>query len=116
MITNSMLNEIATSFSSVPTHLVVGSEGVTVLASDVILTGEFERIGLDSNAVDGATVKFYGSRSSVVANNDLINNLGLVKSGSLGSSDLLVGSLITSLLHTTSFDLGVEFWFTFSRI
>jgi len=116
MITENGLNEIAKGFRNIPTHLVVGSTDIDILPTDVVLSGEFERSVLSSNAVEGGTVKFYGSRLGVVANNDLINGLGLVLSSSLGSSDLLVGNLTSSFLHTTSFDISVEFWLTFHRL
>jgi hypothetical protein len=115
MITNNGLNRIATAYSSVPAYLLVGSGNVEVLGTDTALVGEFERLALDSFDVTDNTVKFYGSRSSVVASDDVITNFGLGIAAGVGSSDLQVANLISSLVHSTDFDIGVEFWFTFNR-
>lgn len=115
MITNKGLNNMAVAYSSVPGYLVVGSGGGVVSNTSVVLSGEFDRIALDSLDVMDNTVRFYGSRSGVVANDDLVTNLGLTVSGVLGTSDLEAGNLLGSLIHSSDFDIGVEFWFTFNR-
>lgn len=115
MITNRALNSMANGYRNVPAYLVVGSGGDEVLATDDVLSGEFERIELDSFDVVDNSVRFYGSRSGSLVGDDLITNLGVTQSSSLGSSDLEAGSLISSLIHSSDFDLSTEFWFTFER-
>lgn len=116
MITNEGLNSMATAYGSIPTHLVVGSSDVEIVATDNFMTGEFERIELDSYDVVDNTVKFYGKRLGVIASDDVITNFGLVRSGTLGTSDLESANLISSLIHSTDFDIEVEFWYTFNRV
>lgn len=115
MITDKMLNEVAKVTESIPSYMVLGSSDVEVTSGTLVLPGEFERNELDSSVVDEATVKFYGSRSGAVASDDLVSGIGVTIGGSLGSEDLLSGRIISSLLHTSDFDLGFEFWFTFER-
>lgn len=115
MITNKGLNSIAKAYKEIPAYMVVGSSDTTITSGTDILPGEFERLSIDSTEVVDNTVKFYGSRSGVTANDDLISGFGLTLSDTLGTSDLEVGNLISSLVHSTDFDIECEFWFTFER-
>lgn len=120
MINDNLLNGLATYLSggslTIPSYLAFGSTYINVNAGDIVTSGEFDRNALDSDSVTSNTVKFYGSRGSGEANNEVITNIALVNSSTLrGSSDIQANALIGSLIHTTSFDVGVEFWITFSR-
>lgn len=120
MINDNLLNGLATYLSggslTIPSHLAFGSTYIVVTAGDVVTSGEFDRNALDSDSVASNTVKFYGTRSSAEAGNEIITNIALVNSGTLrGSNDIQANTLIGSLVHTTNFDVGVEFWITFNR-
>ena len=121
MINDNMLSGVAAllvgSSYTIPAYLAFGSTTGTLAAADTITSGEFSRTALTSTAQSVAIAKFIGSRSSASANNEYINMVGLHNAATLRSSGNLQGAfLVASLLHTTAFDVGVEFWIEATRV
>jgi len=101
---------------SIPSHLAFGSDSADLSATDIITSGEFDRNVLTSVYSDDFVMKFVGGRTAAEANGELIQNVGLHNTGVLQSSgDLLANFLVASLLHTTDFDVEVEFWVEVKR-
>ena len=121
MINDEYLNGLAKlmigeSFT-IPSYVAFGSTSYTLSGQDNSIQGEFDRIILSSTNRSNNLAKFICSRSSSDAGNETINVVELVNSASLGSSgNLQVAFLISSLVHTTDFDLEVEFWVNHERI
>ena len=118
MINNNLLQGVAAllagSSYTIPSHLAFGSTTGTLTAADIITSGEFDRNALDSKTTTGATARLSGGRISTEANNEQVAMVGLHNSATLSSSNNLQAAfLVSSLIHTTSFDIDVEFWFTF---
>lgn len=115
-----MLNGVAQMLGggtyTIPTHLAFGSTDMVLEPTNTITSGEFDRNILDSLSVTDNTVKYYGGRIAVEADNETINNISLVNSATLrGSADIQSNFLVPSLVHTTNFDISVEFWFNVQR-
>lgn len=120
MINNRLLNGAASLLAgnsfTIPGYLAFGSTSATLTATDIITSGEFDREALISKTSDNNIVKYIGSRTGVGANNEIINVISLVNSGTAyGSSDICANMLIPSLIHSSDFDVGAEFWFTLNR-
>jgi len=100
----------------IPSYMAFGSTTGTLTAVDLVTSGEFDRNALDSVERIGSTAKFIGSRSSVEANNEVINVVGLHNVVTLASSgNLQANFLVASLVHTSDFDVEVEFWVQHNR-
>ena len=120
MINDNYLNAAATLLSgvmtSVPSALAFGSTVVTLTTTDVYVPGEFDRNVLDSLNSTNNTVRYIGTRNSPEAHNEMIQQIALVASSTLMSSNNIYSNfLVSSLVHTTSFDISVEYWFTVNR-
>lgn len=120
MINDNYLNGMAKLASgesyTIPSHLAFGSTTGTLSSADLITSGEFDRNSLDDQASATNVAKYFGSRSSAEANNEYINILSFTNSDTLrGSGDIQANFLVSSLLHTTSFDIEVEMWVSFNR-
>lgn len=101
---------------TIPSHLAFGSTTGTITSADLVTSGEFDRNALDSDSQSTNVAKYIGSRSSATAGNEYINVISFVNSSTLrGSGDIQSNFLISSLLHTTSFDVEVEWWVSFNR-
>lgn len=99
-----------------PSYLAFGSSTGTLTASDVITSGEFDRNALTSITPNLSTVTYSGTRSAAEANNERLFLVSLVNSGTAyGSSDIISNFLMSSMIHTTSFDLNFELVYTVSR-
>ena len=120
MINDNFLNGMASLAGgqsyTLPSHLAFGSTTGTLTSADLITSGEFDRNAVSTPVVATNVVKFIGSRSSVEGDNNYINVIGFHNSGTAYSSgNLQTNFLVPSLLHTTSFDIEVEFWISFNR-
>lgn len=101
---------------TIPSHLAFGSTTGTLTSADLVTSGEFDRNALSTPDVATNVVKYIGSRSSVEGDNTYINVIGLHNTSTpYSSGDLQANFLVPSLLHTTSFDIEVEFWVSFNR-
>jgi hypothetical protein len=115
MINNNLLNGIASLLGAeaytLPSHLAIGSTTGILSAADTVTSGEFDRNALDSDVVTNNLIKFVGRRLSTEANNEVVNIISLVNSNTLfGTGDIQAAFLVPSLVHTTNFDIDVEFW------
>lgn len=90
---------------AVPSHLAFGSTEVTPGATDTSIPGEFDRLALDSVGVVNNVVTFSVIRTGATAANEYINVIGLFNDATAG--DLCVENVVTSLLHTSNFDVEV---------
>lgn len=120
MINDNILNGVAQLLSggsyTIPSYLAFGSTTGTLTAQDIVTSGEFDRNALDSDSASANVVKYIGKRLSTEANNEYVNVIGLHNASTLASSgNLQANFLVPSLLHTTSFDINVEFWFSIER-
>lgn len=120
MINNNLLTGIAKMLAgesyTIPSYLAFGSTTGTITATDTSASGEFDRNALDSDDRTDYTIKYIGRRLSTEAGSETINNVALVNSSTLASTgNIQANALIASLVHTTSFDVDVEFWITISR-
>lgn len=96
---------------TIPSHLAFGSTTGTLSATDLITSGEFDRNALSNLERSDNVARFIGSRSSAEANNEVIRVVGFHNSASLASSgNLQANFLVSSLIHTTDFDVEVELW------
>lgn len=120
MINDNLLNGVASLLAggsyTIPSNLAFGSTSGVLTAQDVITSGEFDRNTLSTYSSTNNLVKFIGSRLSTEANNQVVNIISLTNSNTLGgSSDIQASFLVPSLIHTTSFDINVEFWININR-
>jgi len=101
---------------TIPSYLAFGSTTGTLTAADTVTSGEFDRNILSSTPRSGTVAKFVGSRSAAEANSEVVNVVSLVNASGLGGSgDVQSNFLVASLIHTTSFDVDVEFWVEHKR-
>ena len=98
---------------TIPSHMAFGSSNDDLTASDTTLAGEFDRISLETGETNGTIAKIIGVRSSVDADDETVFDIGLFNAASNGN--LWSATLISSLLHTTDFDLEVQFWIEHQR-
>jgi hypothetical protein len=100
---------------SLPTSLAYGSSVMTVAVDSSSLTGEYASRDSVSNSRSGFTVSFEGVRSGTIASSggDVLQTFGLYDDSTGGN--LLTAVLASSVLHTSSFDLNVEWQFTIGR-
>lgn len=99
---------------NIPSYMAFGSDSTTISAADEVISGEFERNPLDSSESSLNVAKFLFNRSSAVANNEYINVVGLHNSSS-GSGNLMAAFAVSSLLHTSDFDVDIEYWVRHQR-
>jgi hypothetical protein len=119
MINDSLLSGIATllagSSFTIPSYLAFGSTTGTLTATDVVTSGEFDRNALDTVSKSSNSVTFTGARLGGEATSETINVISLVNTSTLaGSNDVMSNFLVSSLIHTTSFDITVQFTYTIS--
>jgi hypothetical protein len=102
---------------TIPSHMAFGSTFGTLTANDISTSGEFDRNALDSLSTTNNIVKFVGRRLSTEASDETIQLVGLHNASGLASTgNLQANVLLSSLIHTTDFDLEVEFWMQFERV
>ena len=118
MIVDTFLYELAKKIngesSESPDYVAFSEDVITPDATDTSIPGI-----LDGDAASGSrtlgVVTFNAIRSGAVASSsgDYINTLGLTKTS--GSGTLFAEALVPSILHTTSYDLEVDWDITVSR-
>lgn len=120
MITDYYLNEIAKALQGstyvYPTYLAFGTTVLTLSTTDSSLVGESgTRIALSSSRSNSA-VTYSGTRlaSQVPTSSGIyLNGLGLLSSSTAGT--LLTEFVLSSVLHTTSYDIQVDSLVTVGR-
>lgn len=119
MITNNYLTEIAKAMASesyvVPTYMAFGSTVLTPNAASTSLTGEQDARTALTDSRSSNVVTFSGIRTGalVSGSSDTLNSIAMF-SASTGGTMLSENSL-ASIIHTTAFDVAVDFQITVSR-
>lgn len=120
MITNNFLNETAKALAGesyvVPAYMAFGSTVITPNAATTTVTGETgARYGLtDSRSTN--IVTWSGTRSGAdVASStgDTLNSVYMLSASTGGT--VLSENTLASIIHTTSYDIAVDFAVTVSR-
>ena len=103
---------------NVPAAFALGSDEITPDTINSSTDGEFDRLSFNINpTVSSGIVTFKTVRTGAVAANEYINALFLVDSTVAGgATDVLTEQVISSLLHTTSFDIIIEQDVEYQRI
>lgn len=120
MIIETFLEELAKAINSegysVPTHMAEGSSTMTINTDTSVLTGEYpSRQAVSSSRVNNITT-FNALRtgaSVASSSGEVVYTFGLYDSSSSGN--LLTAVLASSILHTTSFDIDVDWDITIER-
>ena len=100
---------------TLPSYMAFGSTNIVVSATDTSIAGEFDRNPVTSTRSTNL-IKFTGSRLATEANNQIIYNTALVNSSTMyAGSTIMANTVIASFIHTTDFDIDVEYWFTIER-
>jgi len=120
MINNNLLTEVAKAFSGegyvTPSFMAFGSTVIVPNAGTSSLTGEFGSRSALSVSRNNNVVLLSGIRSGAVvasSTGDVLNSLSM-NSASSGGVHLSENTL-SSIIHTTSFDVAVEFELRFNR-
>lgn len=120
MIQNTFLNKlpqlVAGSTVNLPSHMAFSSSATLPVESDNTLTGEIgTRVSFDSTTIDSNSLTFTGTRSSVApgASGDTLTSFGIMNSTTGG--DMWATAIMSSLLHTTSFDIELNMTVRFDR-
>jgi len=121
MINNKYLNDIAGRMCGIitipiPSYFVISSsETLSSLDADSSdMPGEYDRNLLSTPSVTGNVAKYSGYRYTIEAgNNNWINGISLFPSTT--GADMQAYLLVPSILHTSTFDLIVEYYITFER-
>jgi hypothetical protein len=118
MLTNNFLYAVAGwmngETTTIPTHVAWSSTVITPSATDTSIAHEYDRSSVtNSRVLNKAT--FSATRSSVVASStgDYINMAGLFNAATTGT--LFAEALVPSLLHTTTYDLELDWNITVTR-
>ena len=100
----------------VPSHLAFSSDDITPQYADTSISGEAgARISFSASEADGNAVIYTGTRTSVVppAGGTYLN-VSALEDASTGGN-MWASALLSSLLHTTSFDLEIRHQITIDR-
>lgn len=119
MINNNFLEGIAKLLNNesytLPIAIAFGSTSIVTGASDTIVSGEFSREESTSTR-NTNTIKFVATRVAGDATGETLYNTALVNSSTLYSSDNIQANVcIPSILHTSDFDIDIEYWITINR-
>jgi hypothetical protein len=119
MITDNFLNTIAGwvngETATIPSFVAWSSSAITPAGTDTSLPSEYTtRTSASGTRTLNATT-FNSTRLSTLATStgDYINSLGLLTASTAGT--LYAEALVPSILHTTTFDLEVDWTITVSR-
>ena len=113
---NALPNLVGGSTQRIPTHLTFSSDDVSVQFTDNSISGETgSRISLDTPSIDNNSITFVADRPSTLppSGGTRLNASALFTSSSDG--DMWATALISSVLHTTSFNIEVRHTFNFVR-
>jgi len=120
MINDNFINQMAAVINgesiTVPTYLAFGSTTGTLTSQDTVTSGEFDRNLYTTRERTNNTTKLSFLRSGTevtTSSGQTINVIGLMTGSTAGS--LWSNVLVSSLLHTTAFDLDIELWYTVNR-
>ena len=100
--------------NTIPSHVAFSSTVITPDTADTSIPGELDRSATSGTRVTNQ-VTFNALRSGATASStgDYINTLGLFTSTSGGN--LYAEALVPSVLHTTTFDLEIDWKVTIER-
>jgi len=118
MINDNMINGLAGALNgeslTIPASMLFSSDVVAVSGTATSIPGVLDYDDVTNSRTANVT-KFTGVRSGTAASSggDYINTLGLLTSSSGG--DLMAMAAVSSLLHTTDFDLEVDWEITIAR-
>ncbi len=120
MINDNYLNGLASLMAGtsydLPGWMAFGSTTGTLTANDLVTTDEFDRNALDSSSTTNNIVKMVGRRLGTTAAGETIRNVGVHNIVTDDSSGYLQLNMLTSgIVHTSDFDLEVEFWVKHER-
>lgn len=120
MINDNFLVELAKALAGesyvVPTYLAFGSSVLTESATSTSLSGEFgSRVAVtDSRALNVVTFNGLRSGASVSTSaGDTLNGMALFSSSSGGT--ILTNTALSSIIHSTAYDIEVDSVITISR-
>lgn len=111
MITDVFLTEIAKAINSesnaVPAYIAFSSSVITPDPGDTSLPSEYDRSATsNSRATNEVTYTASRSGTSVSGSGEYINTIGLLDTSTGGN--LLAEGLVPSVLHTSTYDLEVN--------
>lgn len=120
MITNNFLNETAKALAGesyvVPTFMAFGSTVITPNAASTVVTGEIgDRYAL-SDSRSNAIVTWSGIRTGAdvaTSSGDTLNAIYMLSASTGGT--LFSENTLSSIIHTTAFDIAVDYAVTVSR-
>lgn len=117
MIVDTFLNRIAGwmngESANIPSYVAWSSSVITPAGTDTSVPSEYDESTASGSRILSVTT-FNSLRSAVLASSsgDYINSIYLLGSS---SGTLLAEALVPSVLHTTTFDLEVDWALTVSR-
>lgn len=102
--------------ASMPSYLAYGSSTMVVETDSSSLVDEYNNRDAVSGSRSGTVVTFNGLRSGSVVGSagDTLYTVGLYDSVSGGN--LMSAVLTSSILHTSSFDIDIDWQFTIKRV
>jgi len=119
MITNVFLSEVAKALAGdsyvVPSYMAFGSTVITPLASATTLTGAFGARNILTDGVATNVITWSGIRSGALSASagDTLNGIAFFSASVVGS--LLSVNTLSSIIHTTAFDIAVDYALTVNR-
>lgn len=120
MINDNFLTEMSKALASesydVPAYAAWGSTVLTVSATSTSLSGEYGARSALSDSRDGIEVAFSGLRTGASVSSssgDVLNGISLNSASSGGTH--LSEVLLSSIIHTTGFDITVDWRITTIR-
>lgn len=118
MITDKFENNVAGliggEIATIPSHIIFSTSVITPNATDTALPSELDRsVATKSRITKNITFTAIRSGSVASTGGDIINSLGLGTAPTGG--DLLGEAVVSSLLHTTAFDLQVDWLISVQR-
>lgn len=121
MITNSFLSEVAKAVAGesfvTPAYFAFGSDVITPNEASTSLSGEEGSRSSASDSRSANVVTFSGTRSGAAvasSDGDVLNSVGVLDTSSSGT--LLSEHSLSSIVHTTRFDIVVDYELSVDRV
>ena len=121
MIVDTFLNNIAGFINGestlIPAYAVFSSDTITAAATDTSLPSELDdpRLSITkSRSANTTSYSFVRSGSSVSAGGDYLNSMALIDS--ITGGNIMTEALVANLLHTTDFDVEVDWKISVERV
>jgi hypothetical protein len=120
MIHNTFLTDIpnlvAGNAVTIPAYMAFGSSGTPLVETNNAMNGEVgSRVAFDATTVDNNAITFTGTRLSTApgASGQTLTAVGVMNSSAGG--DLWASAIMSSLLHTTAFEIEINETVRFNR-